>query len=317
MARMRTLKPDFFSDRRMTKMSAFARLLYMGIWCFALCERGHLPDDAEELVLKILPRDEVDPDALLAELIDQGRVLRRRLPDGTTYLHAWKLPEHAKVDPRWTPRCPYCAAETQQRTPTPPEPPADSRLPADEPEPPEDSVSLPETPASFSESPGNSRELRGVSETSPGMGRLGEGRLGEGVVVAAVEQPTVARGRAQGQPPPHSGPAGRVEELIAEWTAGKRRPGDLVVKASLWAHQALAEGFTRDQVLEALRRYDAKLGDKGPGLLPYILDEVANSGRAGTDVVPIGQAPSRRVAASRSTNEDRVNGWLALPGGAP
>lgn len=38
MARIRTVKPEFWTDRRMVKLSPLARLLYISSWNFALCE---------------------------------------------------------------------------------------------------------------------------------------------------------------------------------------------------------------------------------------------------------------------------------------
>ena len=58
----------------MVKLSPFARLLYIGMWNFTLCDHGHVADDAMKLKLQILPMDNVDIDALLAEIMALGRV---------------------------------------------------------------------------------------------------------------------------------------------------------------------------------------------------------------------------------------------------
>ena len=119
MARIRTIKPDFWTDGNMVKLSPFARLLYIGMWNFTMCDHGHLADDAMKLKLQVLPMDNVDIEALIAEIMASGRVVRMEA-DGRSYLLVKRFEDHQKIDPRWKTRCPACAqvdslipAETQ------------------------------------------------------------------------------------------------------------------------------------------------------------------------------------------------------------
>lgn len=153
MARIRNLKPEFWTDGNIVQLSFAARLFYQGTWNFALCDRGHLPDDPMELKLKILPADDVDPAALVAELIKFGRLVRETAPDGRRYLRIARLADHNKVDPRWSPRCPYCAAESVSSDETR-----------------QSSPKLPDTPVSHTEPPRN----------SPQEGKGREGKVREG-----------------------------------------------------------------------------------------------------------------------------------------
>ncbi|QDG65827.1 hypothetical protein NIBR502772_06000 [Pseudarthrobacter sp. NIBRBAC000502772] len=148
MARIRTIKPDFWTDGNMVKLSPFARLLYIGMWNFTLCDHGHVADDAMKLKLQILPMDNVDIDALLAEIMNQGRVVRVEDGDGRTYLLVKRFEDHQKIDPRWKTRCPACAQV--------------------------DSLTLTETPVSLG-------ELTVTPELSPDLtlGREGMGRDGK------------------------------------------------------------------------------------------------------------------------------------------
>ena len=121
MARIRTIKPDFWTDGAMVQLSAFARLLYIGMWNFTLCDHGHVSDDPMKLKLQILPMDDVDIHELLKEIMDQGRVVRITAPGGRTYLHVLRFEDHQKIDPRWKTRCPACAqslSPTHEQTPT-------------------------------------------------------------------------------------------------------------------------------------------------------------------------------------------------------
>jgi hypothetical protein len=116
-ARMRYLKPEFWTDSKVIRMSPFARLLFQGSWNFALCDAGHLDDDALALKLKVLPADPVNADELLEEVIATGRIVRKCTSDGKQYLQVLNLTRHQKVDTRWTPRCLYCSAESSQNLP--------------------------------------------------------------------------------------------------------------------------------------------------------------------------------------------------------
>lgn len=159
MARMRYLKPEFWTDGKVVKLSPWARLLFMGSWNFALCERGHLDDDAMALKLKVLPADPIDADEVLEEVIASGRIKRRQMADGRTYLHVVHLADHQKVDSRWTSRCPYCAHE-------------DSGAPANSPP---ASPSLSETLPSSEEPPDSHQD-----SAQEGMGGEGNRRGEEG-----------------------------------------------------------------------------------------------------------------------------------------
>lgn len=109
MARIRTIKPDFWTDGNMIGLTPFARLFFIGLWNFTLCDRGHLPDDPMGLKLKILPADSVDPFELVEELLGRGRVTRLSMADGRTFLFVPRFVDHQKLDTRWNSRCPACA----------------------------------------------------------------------------------------------------------------------------------------------------------------------------------------------------------------
>lgn len=72
--KIRSVKPEFFTDVRMAELSPLARLLYMGLWCIADdAGRGrYLPKLIEG---EVFPHDQVDIYALLAELLDTQRIV--------------------------------------------------------------------------------------------------------------------------------------------------------------------------------------------------------------------------------------------------
>ncbi|MFL9933598.1 hypothetical protein P0D88_31375 [Paraburkholderia sp. RL18-103-BIB-C] len=71
MARIRTIKPEFWTNPQVTRVPFAARLLFIGTWNFA-DDHGNLPRDSEKLKLQVFPGDVIDVEPLLLSLIDQG-----------------------------------------------------------------------------------------------------------------------------------------------------------------------------------------------------------------------------------------------------
>ena len=64
MARIRSLKPDCFKDEDLSILPYEARLLYMGLWCFADKE-GRLEDRPKYLKVEIFPYDNINIEKFL------------------------------------------------------------------------------------------------------------------------------------------------------------------------------------------------------------------------------------------------------------
>lgn len=75
MARIRSLKPEYFKDEDLATLPLEARLLYAGLWCFADRE-GHLEDRPKYLKAEIFPYDKVDVEKLL-NLLGNPRIPER------------------------------------------------------------------------------------------------------------------------------------------------------------------------------------------------------------------------------------------------
>ena len=71
MARIRSVKPELWTDSKVVGLSPLARLLWMGSWNFA-DDYGCMPADPTQLKLRVLPADDCDPSALVAELFAAG-----------------------------------------------------------------------------------------------------------------------------------------------------------------------------------------------------------------------------------------------------
>lgn len=108
MPRIRSIKPEFWTDGAMISLPFEVRLFYIGMWNFA-CDRGHLSDDPMGLKLKILPADTVSGSDAVDMLIGAGRVERVTMPDGRRFLNIPRFTDHQRIDTRWNSRCPVCA----------------------------------------------------------------------------------------------------------------------------------------------------------------------------------------------------------------
>jgi hypothetical protein len=76
MARIRTIKPEFWTSEQVIELSPIARLLFIGMWNFC-DDRGVMPAAVKSLKAKVLPADDFrteDIKGFVAEMIDQGLV---------------------------------------------------------------------------------------------------------------------------------------------------------------------------------------------------------------------------------------------------
>jgi len=91
--RIRTLKPEYFTDERVADLSYKAAYAFPGLWLHA-DRAGLLEDKPRELKAKLAPlRKDFDMEAVLAELATAGLILRYVI-DGKRYISIPNLPKH-------------------------------------------------------------------------------------------------------------------------------------------------------------------------------------------------------------------------------
>lgn len=95
MARIRTIKPEFFTSEDIVNLTPMARLLYIALWCEADKE-GRLVWKPTTFKLRYLPGDNCDVQALCAEIVDAGLVVL--YGSGYAYIPAFKAHQH--INPR-------------------------------------------------------------------------------------------------------------------------------------------------------------------------------------------------------------------------
>ena len=75
MARIRSIKPEFFLDDELADLDPLARLLFVGLWTQA-DRAGRLKDKPVRIKAAVLPYDDCDCDALLDDLQVAGFIIR-------------------------------------------------------------------------------------------------------------------------------------------------------------------------------------------------------------------------------------------------
>lgn len=99
MAKIRGVKPDYWTDERIVDLSIPARLLFIGLWNHA-CDNGHLQDKSKQIKMRILPADDVNCAELLRELETQ-RLIKR----AGGWITIPNLSHHQKPHKRWWATC--------------------------------------------------------------------------------------------------------------------------------------------------------------------------------------------------------------------
>lgn len=95
MARIRTIKPDFFTSEDIVELEPMARLLYIALWCEADRE-GRMAWKPRTFKMRYLPGDDCDIDALCDALVKRGLVCL--YGDGLAFIPSFGAHQH--VNPR-------------------------------------------------------------------------------------------------------------------------------------------------------------------------------------------------------------------------
>lgn len=109
LARIRTVKPEFWTDDRLGECSVSARLLFIATWNFA-DDKGGLARSAKQLKAQAFPYDNLDCEPLVQELLKVGVLIEYEVC-GKKYLHIKGFCIHQKIDNPAKPRVPIYVPE--------------------------------------------------------------------------------------------------------------------------------------------------------------------------------------------------------------
>jgi hypothetical protein len=104
MARIRTIKPDFWTDEKLTECSLSARLLFIGTWNFA-DDNGNLDRSSKQIKARVFPLDNLDCEPLILELLEKELLVEYEYED-RLYLHIQGFNKHQLINRPSKPQCP-------------------------------------------------------------------------------------------------------------------------------------------------------------------------------------------------------------------
>lgn len=242
MARIRTIKPDFWTNERVMRCKPLTRLLFIGMWNFA-DDYGRMHYAPLSIKAKVFPNDEIDAASIkemLAELNGNGLLIIYSADDREFIeITGW---DHQKIDRRQISKIPApftpTADVSPEVTPTPADLPRYPPTPAD-------SRRLTPTPAAVMEGNGGEKKEGGGDG---GTREAGKSLLSEESFVLA----------------------GDILEAM-----GLEREHPISVGAPMTVQNWLNGGWNGEIILVAVKR--AMQGRKGdpPGTLNYFEKAIA------------------------------------------
>jgi hypothetical protein len=99
MARIRTIKPEFFDDPDIGRLSPLAALFFIGLWTQA-DRAGRLIEEPSRLKHRLCPYWPSDAGPLIDELVEGGFVIRYRDGDGRNLLQIRCFEKHQRPHPK-------------------------------------------------------------------------------------------------------------------------------------------------------------------------------------------------------------------------
>jgi hypothetical protein len=98
MARIRSVKPETWTDEKFVELSPLARLLFIGLWNFA-DDDGRMVYSPKRIKMQVLPNDDADAAELVGE-IRRAAMVDVYVVDGVEYLQICNFAKHQKIDKR-------------------------------------------------------------------------------------------------------------------------------------------------------------------------------------------------------------------------
>jgi hypothetical protein len=95
-ARIRTIKPDFWTDEKIVELDFATRLFFVGSWNFA-DDNGNLQRSAKKLKMQIFPADAIDCEPIIQSLMAHG-LLSEYEVNGDKFLHINGFRKHQVIN---------------------------------------------------------------------------------------------------------------------------------------------------------------------------------------------------------------------------
>jgi hypothetical protein len=95
MARIRNIKPDFWTDEKLVELDPWERLLFIGLWNFA-DDEGYMPYSPKRITMQVFPGDSLEVSRGIQSLISAGLLGLYDSVEGRV-LHVTNWTKHQKV----------------------------------------------------------------------------------------------------------------------------------------------------------------------------------------------------------------------------
>lgn len=279
MPRIRSLKPETWTDPKLVGCSAYARLLYLGL-AGAADDHGIAADEPARLKLQILPADPVDVAALLHELVAAGKLIHAVTPAGRPVLVLVDWDDEQRID---KPSAPRHAPRDQLLPATPRE---GSRALANLPEPSTD-------PALEGKGSGKGKEQRAATQLGRSAAQLDtevqqrDQDRHDGAVVLDLHPPLRS---AQDAAESVQEPGDEAQGLLGWWIAAHREHGQHRPPKRVVGHVAreVAQLLTEDVPAAAIRAGldTLRTGGLHPSALASLVNQHRNAGTGWTAIRP-------------------------------
>ncbi|KWT61871.1 hypothetical protein ADL21_11355 [Streptomyces albus subsp. albus] len=286
MARIRSIKPEFFTSLTIAGLPLTARLTFIGLWTY-VDDNGVGVDEPRLVRAAVWPLDDrtaAEVDADLEALRDASLVIRYEY-DGRRYLAVRNFAEHQKVSHPRRPRYPQPPHRDAACPPPPartvPDAPSSGAAPEDVPRAPED---LPETPQPL-------RPEQGTGSKDQGAGTRGTLRT-------AREEPVWSRAD-------HEAVGERM--VSAWWQRYGHRSAQRSRSVLEAVENALHNGLDPGELWSALMRLGETSKPVTGGTLQFALAALRTPAVLAGSVVPL------RDSTPLEGTDARVAAWMALP----
>lgn len=99
MARIRSIKPDFFTSEQISECSMNARLMFIGLWCFA-DDSGVHPASPARIKMEIFPSDTISREEIAQMVDDLVRVglLENYCVNNQEFVRVTGWSKHQRID---------------------------------------------------------------------------------------------------------------------------------------------------------------------------------------------------------------------------
>jgi hypothetical protein len=294
MARMRSIKPEFWADEELADLPRDARMLYMGMWNVA-DEHGRLRGDPRYIKGQIFPYDDdlgaKDIDAYLDALALAHKVQRYRV-DNAAYLYLPNLGKHQRLESEKVP----------SRLPEPPpitDPNSSAQWSGKFPD---ESARRPHEPVPFPDIPSTALDTEVFPQVEQESGNFPDKSVLARARLLSMEH---VAGSREHVPPTVGALALRPDEtstaqsLVGEWIdrCTTRPPKRVLGQMAKEIKGLLDEGIHPDHIRRGIAEWMTK--DQHPSVLPSLVNSVMN------------RRP-RSLPTRQSTTDNRVDAALAI-----